>query len=115
VEQAAATEAPLLVCEPVLTEAMHLLRGLPRAQAGLLAFVESGALKIVFRLDEHLVALRKLHQRYQDVPMSLADACIVRMAELNDRYAVFTADTGFVIYRKHGRTPIALIHPTTRR
>jgi hypothetical protein len=44
--------------------------------------------------------------------MSLADACIVRMAEINDRAAVFTLDSDFSIYRKNGRTPIDLIFPS---
>jgi len=44
--------------------------------------------------------------------MSLADACIVRMAEIHDRHAVLTLDSDFSIYRKHGRLPLELIHPT---
>jgi predicted nucleic acid-binding protein len=43
--------------------------------------------------------------------MSLADACIVRMAEVHDRHAVFTLDSDFSVYRKHGRTPLTLVHP----
>jgi hypothetical protein len=44
-------------------------------------------------------------------PMSLADACIVRMAELFDRHAVLTLNTDFSIYREHGRQPLELIRP----
>lgn len=108
-------DAPLLVCEPVLAEAMYLLAGLPRAQAALFGLLENGALSIAFRLDEHVSALRKLHQKYLDIPMSLADACIVRMAELNERHAVFTLDSDFLVYRKHGRAPLVLIQPTGAR
>jgi uncharacterized protein len=43
--------------------------------------------------------------------MSLADACIVRMAEIHDRHAVLTLDSDFSIYRKQGRLPLTLIHP----
>jgi uncharacterized protein len=43
--------------------------------------------------------------------MSLADACIVRMAEIHDRHAVLTLDSDFSVYRKHGTIPLALIHP----
>jgi predicted nucleic acid-binding protein len=107
-------EAPLLVCEPVLAEAMYLLAHLPPAQDTLFGLVENGALSIAFRVDEHVSALRRLHQKYRDRPMSLADACIVRMAEINDRHAVLTLDSDFSVYRKHGRTPIALVHPTER-
>jgi predicted nucleic acid-binding protein len=56
-------------------------------------------------------SLRKLHQKYRDRPMSLADACIVRMAEIYEQHAVLTLDSDFSVYRKHGRVPLALIHP----
>ena len=56
-------------------------------------------------------SLLKLHQKYRDRPMSLADACIVRMAEIYERHAVLTLDFDFTVYRKHGRVPLALIEP----
>ena len=68
-------------------------------------------LMIAFRIDEHISALRNLHQKYRDRPMSLADACIVRMAEIYERHAVLTLDSDFSVYRKHSRVPLALIHP----
>ena len=102
---------PLLVCEPVLAEAMYLLSDLPRAQDALYELLERGALRIAFHAEENLPALRALHRKYRDRPMSLADACIVRMAELFDEHAVFTLDADFSVYRKHGREPLALIHP----
>jgi predicted nucleic acid-binding protein len=43
--------------------------------------------------------------------MSLVDACIVRMAELNGDHDVFTLDSDFRIYRKHGRDPLPLLIP----
>jgi uncharacterized protein len=77
----------------------------------LFGLFENGALTIAFHIDEHISALRKLHQKYRDRPMSLADACIVRMAEIYERHAVLTLDSDFSVYRKHGRVPLALIHP----
>ena len=50
-------------------------------------------------------------QKYRDIPMSLADACIVRMSEIHDAHAVLTLDSDFLIYRKHGRAALTLIHP----
>jgi len=105
-------EAPLLVCEPVLTEAMYLLARYPRAQDALFELLQNGALSVAFRIDEHVGALRKLSQKYRDTPMSLADAGIVRMAEIHERHAVLTLDADFSIYRKHGRVPLTLIHPS---
>ena len=103
-------DAPLLVCEPVLAEAMYLVNG--RAQDALFGFLEKGALQIGLQIEEHLKALRALHRKYRDTPMSLADACVVRMAELYDRHLIFTLDSDFSVYRKHGRVPLSLIHPT---
>jgi predicted nucleic acid-binding protein len=111
VERIEGLEAPLLVFEPVLAEAMHLLARFSRAQDALFGLLEDGALTVAFQVEEHVSALRRLHRQYRDRPMSLADACIVRMAEIFDRHAVLTLDTDFLIYRKHGRVPLALIHP----
>ena len=102
----------MLVCEPVLAETMFLLARLPKAQDAVFELLENGALRIGFSVAEHVSELHALHRKYRDRPMSLADACIVRMAELNERHAVFTLDSDFAIYRKHGREPLALIHPT---
>jgi uncharacterized protein len=110
-EQFEELDAPLLVCEPVLAEAMYLLASYPKAQDTLLELIQNEALRVVFRLDEHIGALRKLLQKYRDTPMSLADACIVRMSELHERHAVLTLDSDFLVYRKHGRVPLPLIHP----
>jgi predicted nucleic acid-binding protein len=107
-------DAPLLVCEPVLTEAIYLLARYSRAQDALFELLQNGAVSIGFRVDEHLDAVRGLLQKYRDRPMSLADACVVRMAELNERHAVLTLDSDFAIYRKHGRTPLTLIQPAAR-
>lgn len=103
--------APLLVCEPVLAEAMYLLSDLPKAQDALFGLLENGALRLALHVEEHVPALRTLHRKYRDQPMSLADACIVRMAELFDQCQVLTLDSDFSIYRRYGREPLDLIHP----
>jgi predicted nucleic acid-binding protein len=108
-------QTPLLVCEPVLVETMYLLARLPKAQDAIFGLLEDGALSIGFRVDEHVSALRRLHQKYRDRPMSLADACVVRMAELYDRHVVFTLDSDFSVYRKHERVPLSLVHPAEPR
>jgi predicted nucleic acid-binding protein len=104
-------DAPLLVCEPVLAETMHLLAGFSRGQDAVFGLLGNGALRIGFRIEEHVPALLKLHQKYRDKPMSLADACIVRMAEIYEQHAVLTLDSDFTVYRKHGRLPLEVIHP----
>jgi uncharacterized protein len=112
VERVEELEAPLLVCEPVLAEAMYLLGRYSKAQDGLFDLLQNGALHIAFRIAEHIDALQELLRKYRETPMSLADACIVRMAEIHEQHAVLTLDSDFYVYRKHGRTPLTLVHPT---
>jgi len=110
-ERFAELRAPLLVCEPVLTEILFLLRRFPAAQDAVLSQVQAGRLQIAFSLASESEAVRRLLAKYADVPMSLADACLVRMAEIYGDHDVCTLDSDFRIYRKHGREPIGLIIP----
>jgi len=114
VQQVRALDAPLLTCEPVLAEAMFLLSDLPKAQEALFDLMANGALRIAFQMGENLAPLRALARKYRDRPISLADACVVRMAELFERHQVFTLDSDFLVYRKDGREPLDLIHPQRR-
>src|SRR5207248_812390 len=91
-----------LVCEPVLAAAMYLLARHSRAQDALFELLQNGALSVAFQINENVRELRKLLQKYRDTPMSLADACIVRMTEVHDRHVVLTLDSDFLGYRKHG-------------
>jgi uncharacterized protein len=102
---------PLLTCEAVIAEALYLTRHRADMQDVLLAMIEKGLLSIPFILEREVSGIRKLRQQYQDVPMSLADACLVHLAETFDDHHVCTFDSDFAIYRKHGRTPISLITP----
>ena len=107
----ARTTPPLRTCEAVLSEAWYLLRLTRRGQTAVLEFVERGLVTVDFALSSELAAVRRLVTRYRDRPMSLADACLVRMAELYDEAAVLTLDSDFTIYRKNGRQVIPLIEP----
>ena len=69
-------DAPLLICEPVLTETIYLLTRFPRAQDALFGLLQNGALLLTFRLEEHIGTLHRLLRKYRDTPMSLADACV---------------------------------------
>jgi len=104
-------DPPLLICEPVLAEAMYLLARLSGVPDAVLGLLESRAISIAFRVEEHVPAMRTLLRKYQDRPMSFADACIVRMSELYDHHAILTLDSDFSVYRKHGRLPLDIVHP----
>lgn len=102
---------PVAICEAVLAEAWHLLRGTSNGQPALLALLATGTIAVEFSLADELTAVRRLVARYRDRPMSLADACLVRMSELLDDAAVITIDQDFHVYRRHGRQVIPLISP----
>ena len=104
-------QPPLLTCEPVLTETCFLLgrgTGNPRV---VLQAVRMGILQVDFDLPFQASSLENLMERYADTPMSLADACIVRLAELQPDCRVFTLDRDFSRYRRHGRQIIPLLAP----
>jgi uncharacterized protein len=103
--------ARYLTCEPVLAEADHLLERAGVSPSALVELLQSGALAISFSMKDHLPAIARLKVIYQNVPMSLTDACVVRMAELNDEAKVMTLDSDFRVYRKHRRHVIPLISP----
>lgn len=109
--QVEALSPPLVTCEAVLAETCYLLRGLPRAIRELLEWLEQGHVAIRFRLDHEAVAVSRLIDRYANVPMSLADACLVRMTEQYGSARVLTLDSDFRIYRKHGRQVVPTIMP----
>ena len=102
---------PLISCEAVVAEALFLLRRGGIDTQLLLQLVERGIVVISIRLDEEIAALRKLIARYSNVPMALADACLVRLAEIHDQCTVWTIDSDFTIYRRNGRRPIPLLMP----
>jgi predicted nucleic acid-binding protein len=105
-------EAPLLTCEAVLAEACFIVRKLEGGPEAVLDLVARGALKVAFRIDAELLALRTLVAKYASVPMSLADACLVRMVELDPRASVLTLDEDFRVYRRSGRLIVPVIMPT---
>jgi predicted nucleic acid-binding protein len=102
---------PAFVCEAVITEAAYLLRDFHKGVESLMQLLERGHLTVPFHLTDELPALSRLLQRYASVPMSLADACLVRMAEQFTQSSVLTLDADFRIYRKSGRTIIPTIMP----
>lgn len=110
-KQAEECSIPWITCEAVITEAWFILRALPKAQDQLLEWIEGELLVIPFSLSDEVQSIRALRAKYRDVPMSLADACLVRLAELLPQSAVVTLDADFHIYRKNGSDPIPLIFP----
>ena len=103
---------PLLTCEAVLSEACFLLNRRHASQTNIIfEMINDGLLMIPFHATEHTDVLQVFMRKYADVPMSFADACLVRMAELQDDSAILMLDSDFRIYRKYGRQPLETIMP----
>ncbi|MBV8186177.1 MAG: PIN domain-containing protein [Alphaproteobacteria bacterium] len=107
--QALRLPPPWLTCEAVLSETFYLL-GAPRAQH-LLSLLRRGALLCPYRLCDNIAAVLKLLEKYADVPMSFADACLVRMTETVNDPVLLTSDCDFRIYRRHGRQVVPCEFP----
>ena len=75
------------------------------------ALLDRGVVRIAMSLAEQVAAVRALFERYDNVPTSLADACLVRMSELYEPSRVLTLDSDFMIYRRHGRKVIPVLSP----
>jgi predicted nucleic acid-binding protein len=68
-------------------------------------------IRIALEIEDQLADLRTLMRRYRDRPMSLADACLVRLSELHKDSVIFTLDSDFRIYRRHGNKVIPVLMP----
>ncbi len=110
----AAAQAPRLpppwaTCEAVLSEASHLLGGLGTLSVA--SLLRRGALVCDYRFADDMDAVLKLLEKYADVPMSFADACLVRMTETLNDPVLLTTDGDFRIYRRHGRQIVPCVLP----
>ncbi len=104
-------EPPLATCEAVVVEACHLLRAQSSGERIVLDVLQRGVVEIDFALRDEIEPVQQLRTRYADVPMDLADACLVRMVELSSGSVVLTLDSDFAVYRMHGRRVIPTISP----
>lgn len=111
VEQAKAAPTTVLTCDAVISEAAFLLKREGHDTDDLFALIDAGFLRSEFRLQEEQNPVRDLMRRYRGQPMSFADACLVRMAELHEDACIWTLDRDFRVYRRHRRQSLALVAP----
>ena len=102
---------PLITCEAVLAETIYLLRNLPSSLKTLALWHQDGLIQCAFDFQQQAPAVWKLMDKYSDTPMDFADACLVRMSEIHSKPQVWTTDSDFLVYRRHGRTAIPLFAP----
>jgi predicted nucleic acid-binding protein len=103
---------PLVTCEPVITEAIYLLRRLSGAPHAILATIQEGQLKIPFQLAHGVDEVLAYYTKYRDTPCDFADACLIAMADHLNTGDILTLDGDFKHYRwrrkKHFRMLIPL-------
>ena len=100
---------PWMTCEAVLSETFHLLA--PLGTRPLAELLRRDVLRLAFDLHGHRDAVLALMNKYADVPMSLADACLVRMSEILADPVVLTTDEDFRVYRRHSRQIVPCLIP----
>jgi uncharacterized protein len=108
--QAPGLALPWKSCDAALSEAFHLLG--PHGAPALAALLRRRAVVSAFRLNDSVEEVLRLMQKYADLPMSLADACLVRMTETLPDPVLLTTDADFRIYRRHNRQTIPCLMPS---
>jgi predicted nucleic acid-binding protein len=104
-------EPPLSTCESVIAEACFLTARLDGGPDKVMDLLSRKIVLVEFDLNVEQGAVRELMKRYASTPMSLADACLVRMSELDGDSTVITLDSDFVVYRRNRRQSIPLLTP----
>ena len=102
--------APLVTVWPAFTEAMYLLRESWLAQKALWSRLETHALGLAPLEEADASRMRELMEKYRDLPMDLADAALVRVAERDSLTEIFTLDrTHFRTYRPGRRRSFSIV------
>lgn len=105
-------DPPLDTCEAVLSEAAFLLSHIPGGSQALLDLVAKDLVAVSFSLQAEARPIQQLLMRYANVPMALADACLVRLTEIHSDSILLTLDSDFQIYRRNGRSIIPVLWPS---
>ena len=98
-------------CGAVLSETTFLVRRHPPALGRVSALLKGGAIRSAEESVTLWCRAAALMERYANVPMSFADACLVAMAEQMPEAKIFTLDRDFLIYRRADGQALALVAP----
>ena len=114
VDTFAGLDPPAITCEPVLTEAAFLVVRNGQPATLVLDYALESEMRIGLQFEREMQIISDLMRRYANVPMSLADACLVRLAEMTG-LPICTLDRDFAIYRTGRRRALNLIMPDDPR
>ena len=102
---------PFLTCEAVISEVCFLLRNTENGSQNVFKLLERELIQISFTLKSEIRSITALMNKYSNIPISLADACLVRMSEQISDSTVCTMDSDFKVYRKEKRKVIPVVMP----
>lgn len=102
---------PFITCESVISETCFILQRFSGGTENVIQLIERELIIMPFNLQEEIHTINALMKKYMDIPMSLADGCLVRLAEKISNSVVCTLDSDFHVYRKNKRDKIPLIIP----
>jgi predicted nucleic acid-binding protein len=111
--QATEFEPPWATCEAALSEAFHLLGS--HGGDALSTLLRREALSVAYDFADHREPTLRLMAKYAAIPMSLANACLVRMTETLPDPWLLTTDADFRIYRRHSRQMVPCVMPPAAR
>ncbi len=105
---------PLVTCESVISESIHLLRRVSGAAEAILDNVSAGAFEVPFRLDQSTPAILSIFRKYRDRQVDLADACLIHLANELKTGDILTLDNDFAVYRWGANRPFRNLVSLTR-
>lgn len=103
--------APFYSCEAVITESFFLMSRIPMGVEKLIELLEMQYILIQPVYSENQSSIHHLIQSYSNIPMSMADACLVQMTDQRKESSIFTLDSDFQIYRSLKGEHIQVIAP----
>ena len=103
--------APMVTCTAVITEAVFLLNHTDHGAETLFSFIDEEIVQVENPYPSEKEIIHNLILKYQNISPSLADLCLVEMAEKRNSSNIFTIDSDFLIYRDSRGNTIDLISP----
>lgn len=104
-------EPPAYTCESVISEACFLMRNIEGGSSAVAELIERRLVVVDFDLSGEIKVVKRLMSKFANVPMSLADACLVRMTEIEKTSQIITLDQDFNVYRRFDRQHIPVLMP----
>lgn len=111
VETSKTISPPLITCEAVLAESFFLIEKAGGGMWTLFDLIEREIVSISFSFSEMSNDVKKIMNKYADLPASFTDACLVAMSTVYADHKIFTTDSHFQVYRRKNNQIMHLLTP----